>query len=69
MTVEIVEELFKAKNYYSNSGFRSDLVPNGTRLERPPCTRGGSHRLLRNAEILRRKKSKKRTNNRNTTDE
>jgi len=33
MTVEIVEELFKARKFYNNQGYRSDLVPDGTRLD------------------------------------
>ena len=32
MTLEVVTELYKARGYYSSSGFRSDLVPTGTRL-------------------------------------
>ena len=32
MTVEIVEELFKARKFYSNSGYRTDLEPDGSRL-------------------------------------
>lgn len=33
MTVEVVTEIHKARVFYSVSGFRSDLVPNGTRLK------------------------------------
>lgn len=33
ISLEIVQELSKARDYYSNSGYRSDLVPDGTRLD------------------------------------
>jgi hypothetical protein len=32
MTVEAVAEIYRARDHYSSSGFRSDLVPDGTRL-------------------------------------
>jgi hypothetical protein len=32
ISLEIVEELYKARSFYSNRGFRSDLDPHGSRL-------------------------------------
>ena len=32
MSLEVVQELYKARAFYSNQGIRNDLVPNGTKL-------------------------------------